>query len=56
MAEAATKEAGTKMAEAAAGAGVAGVVAKRQKETFCPKCGEKLPPDSKFCSKCGQKI
>lgn len=23
---------------------------------FCPKCGEKLPDDSKFCSACGEKL
>jgi hypothetical protein len=56
LAEAATKEAGTKLAEAATGAGVAGAVAKSQKESFCPNCGEKLPPDSKFCSTCGNRI
>ncbi|MBU7025631.1 MAG: zinc-ribbon domain-containing protein, partial [Theionarchaea archaeon] len=56
VAEEATKKAGTKVAEAAAGAGVTGMVAKRQKGTYCPNCGEKLPPDSKFCSKCGHEI
>jgi hypothetical protein len=63
VAEEASKQAGTKIAEetaktgaktagAASGAGLAGTVAK-QKEVFCPNCGEKLPPDSKFCSNCG---
>ncbi|MGC1123144.1 MAG: zinc-ribbon domain-containing protein [Candidatus Methanofastidiosia archaeon] len=54
IAEEAAKGAGTKMAEA--GAGITGMVAKREKEVYCPNCGEKMPPDSKFCSKCGHQL
>ena len=53
IAEEASKGIGTKIAEGAGGMGVAGVVGKELKEKYCPKCGEKLPKDSKFCSKCG---
>jgi hypothetical protein len=56
IAEEAAKGAGTKMAEAGAGAGITGMVAKREKEVYCPNCGEKMPPDSKFCSKCGHQL
>ncbi|MBU7043566.1 MAG: zinc-ribbon domain-containing protein [Theionarchaea archaeon] len=53
LAEEASKSIGTKAAEGAAGMGIAGVVGKELKETYCPQCGQKLPRDSKFCSKCG---
>ncbi|MBU7017604.1 MAG: zinc-ribbon domain-containing protein [Theionarchaea archaeon] len=69
LAEAATKKAGTQLAETAAGtagttaaeagagAGITGMVAKKkEKEMFCPNCGEKMPSDSKFCSKCGHEL
>jgi DNA-directed RNA polymerase subunit RPC12/RpoP len=29
---------------------------EKDKYIFCPKCGTKIPQDSKFCPKCGAKI